>query len=103
MQKSNKVLGILVGVVSRYTSAYRYAVIPKGTTDIDVLWTVLPDGVKLYIVESSTVFIAFLEGLYIGEFYYKPSILRGCEPIYKAIPGDKLKLVGIDIDNPYHP
>ncbi len=98
MQVMQKCEGILVGVIMRKTGSYRYVVIPRDRIDIDVLWTVLPDSVKLYRVKSPNAVVDFLERLYVGEFYYKISFTRR-GPMYKAVLGDKAKLVRIDIDN----
>ncbi len=90
--------GILVGNIALRLNAYRYVVIPKNRDDIDVLWSVLPKSAKLFRVKSIGV-VDLLEGLYVVDFYYKVSISR-IGPIYKAILGDKTRLIKIDIDNP---
>ncbi len=90
--------GLLVGSIFRQLNAYRYVIIPKNRIDIDVLWSMLPKSAKLYRVRSIAV-ADFLEGLYEVDFYYKVSISR-VGPIYKAILGDNIRLIKIDIDNP---
>jgi len=98
MRKSR---GILVGTITR-TRRYRYVVIPRNRIDVDVVWATLPGSAELYRVKASVASVDFLKGLYEVDFCYKLSVTRigHAVPIYRAILGDKVKLVEIDINNP---
>jgi len=93
--------GILVGTIT-LTCRYRYIVIPRNRLDVDVVWTTLPESAELYRVKTSVASVDFLKGLYVVDFYWKLSVTRigYAVPIYRAILGDEVRLVEIDVNSP---